>query len=110
MQRQPRCPARHAGAICSAGTKTDPCRASAASIRERQRQPPVVAPGPGGPFSLDAGEGGAPDKAVDLLLALLAALLGLPSALGPRDEPGSVTIPLDGDEGAGTPRIHGVRG
>ena len=48
---------------------------------------------------------------MELLLALLAILLGLPSALaGPRDEPGSVTIPLDGEEGAGTPRIHGARG
>ena len=48
---------------------------------------------------------------MELLLALLAFLLGLPSALvGPGDEPGSVTIPLDGEAGAGTPRIHGARG
>lgn len=50
---------------------------------------------------------------MELLLALIASLLGFGQpdrGLDPGDEPGSVTIPLDGEEGAGTPQVHGVRG
>jgi N-acetylmuramoyl-L-alanine amidase len=50
---------------------------------------------------------------MDLLLFLLSALLHLPlpDAIGGREEPGSVTIPLGGDgEAAGLPRITGARG
>ena len=64
-------------------------------------------------FSLDAERRRAPDREVELLLVLIASLLGLgrpEAAFGPGDEPGSVTIPLDGEEGAGTPRVHGVQG
>ncbi len=50
---------------------------------------------------------------MEFLIALLASLLGLPlpGTADPRDEPGSVTIPLEGGAGGvGTPKILGARG